>query len=108
MGVGVIEISIIGGHRVGCEVGACVGPADVGILDACVGAADVGIIVGEDRVSCEVGAGVGAAGVRAIVGTGEGAGDGEIVLTNTESTDAEDIERRRWSASLPARRRWPS
>ena len=96
MGVGVIEISIIGGHRVGCEVGAC------------VGAVGVGIIVGEDRVSCEVGAGVGAAGVRAIVGTGEGAGDGEIVLTNTESTDAEDIERRRWSASLPARRRWPS
>ena len=76
------------GDGVGCEVGTRVG-------------AEVGGIVG-DGVGCEVGsrdgASVGAivgAGVGTIVGIGDGAGEGENVSTETESTLAEDIERRR-------------
>ena len=80
--VGVVGAGVgaVVGSRVGCEVGACV-------------RAGVGAVVG-GRVGCEVGACVGA-GVGAIVGTGEGAGEGENVFTETESTDAEDIDKRR-------------
>ena len=80
--VGVVGAGVgaIVGDCVGCEVGACVG-------------AGVGAVVG-GRVGCEVGACVGA-GVGAIVGIGEGAGEGENVFTETESTDAEDIDKRR-------------
>ena len=80
--VGVVGAGVgaIVGDCVGCEVGACVG-------------AGVGAVVG-GRVGLEVGACVGA-GVGAIVGIGEGAGEGENVFTETESMDAEDIDKRR-------------
>ena len=51
-------------------------------------------------------------GVGAIEGSGDGAGVGENVSTETDRTDADDIERRRPAASSSAEtdpsRRWPS
>ena len=72
------------GDCVGCELGVCVGAA-VGALVGTAECAGVGIAEG-------AGAGI-----------AEGAGVGENVLTETESTDAEDIARRRWASSC-----WPA
>ena len=92
--------------RVGAEVGATVGDCVGCEVRTCVGVA-VGVVVVRDCAGCKVGACDGM-GVGAIVGIGEGAGEGEKVFTETESTDAEDIARRRWVPSWPARRRWPA
>ena len=63
----------------------------------------------------EVGADVGGIvgiGVGAIDGSGDGTGVGENVSTETDRTNADDIERRRLAVSSPAEvdpsRRWPS
>ena len=63
------------------------------------------------EVGADVGGSVGI-GVGAIDGSGDGAGVGENVSTDSDETDADDIERRRPVVSSPAeagpRRRWPS
>ena len=77
-------------------MGACVGEGD-GSKDGVAVGANVG---GSDGV-----------GVGAIEGSGDGAGVGENVSTETDRTDADDIERRRPLVSPPAEdpsRRWPS
>ena len=67
------------------------------------------------NVGSAVGSAIGSAvgsGVGNTVGSALGAGVGENVSTETDRTDADDIERRRPVVSSPAeagpRRRWPS
>ena len=102
------------GTGVGVEIGTGVG-AGIGT--------GVGGTEGEAMVQTSVG---GSAGVGSAVGRaesaegrhrsrqhgGSGAGVGENVSTETDRTDADDIERRRPVVSSPAeagpRRRWPS
>ena len=110
------------GTGVGCGVGVCDGEGvgtGVGVVVGLgVGldvGSDVGIGVGK-KVGTGVGAGTGAgvggvdgAGLGGVVGVSVGAGVGENVSTETESTDAADIARRRRpSCSEFERRRWPS
>ena len=99
------SVDIRVGRGVGVVVGVRVGRS-VGLGD--------GRGVG-DGVGRVVGSGVGGiegAGLGGVVGVSVGAGVGENVLTETESTDAADIvRRRRPPLSRPVeleRRRWPS
>ena len=105
------------GVGVGTAVGTSVGPPVGTAVGTAVGAAvgtPVGPLVGT-AVGTRVGAGLGTvegAGLGTAVGSGLGAGVGENVSTDTDRTDADDIERRRLAASSSAEadpsRRWPS
>ena len=76
----------------------------------------VGLVEGRsDAVGVGDGADVGGRvgiGVGGTEGSGDGAGVGENVSTETDRTDADDIERRRpvasYSAEADPSRRWPS
>ena len=103
VGGGVAVVPAAVGPAVGTPLGDAVGADDGGAIDVAVGAG-IGAAVGRTD-----GVGVGAAD-----GTGDGVGVGENVSTETDTTDADDIERRRWpSSSSPfaeaePSRRWSS
>ena len=101
------------GMSVGTSVAAAFGKfvgGDVGMADGIADGMAVGGTLGVD-VGMVVGRRVGI-GVGGTDGSGDGAGVGENVSTETDRTDADDIERRRPALSSPAEvdpsRRWPS